>query len=98
MVKKLVIRFLRIIQRALVHESEQTRQVILGYYKFIQGQSSEEELYKTNLLLKNILKDLGFGFLVLLPFSPITIPMIAKLAQKYEIDIFPDWFKDTLEK
>jgi hypothetical protein len=49
-------------------------------------------------LLKNILKDLGFGFLVLLPFSPITIPMIAKLAQKYEIDIFPDWFKDTLEK
>ena len=37
-------------------------------------------------------------FLVILPFSPITIPMIAKLAQKYEVDIFPDWFKDTIEK
>ena len=98
MFRKLVIRLLGIIQKALLHESEQTRQVIIGYYKFIQGESSEEELYKTNLLLKNILKDLGFGFLVLLPFSPITIPMIAKLAQKYEIDIFPDWFKDTLEK
>jgi|TARA_B100001105_G_C22342700_1_gene422049 hypothetical protein len=98
MFRKLVIRLLGIIQKALLHESEQTRQVILGYYKFIQGDSSEEELQKTNLLLKNILKDLGFGFLVILPFSPITIPLIAKLSQRYDVDIFPEWFKDSLKK
>jgi len=98
MFKKIVVRVLNILQKALAHESEQTRQVIIGYYKYLQGESSKEELKKINFILRNILKDLGFGFLVILPFSPITIPMIAKLAQKYEVDIFPDWFKDTLKK
>jgi hypothetical protein len=34
----------------------------------------------------------------MLPFSPITIPLVAKLARKYDIDIVPDWFKDSLNK
>ena len=96
--KKLVIKFLGVVQKALLHESDQTREVISGYYKYIRGESSEEDLKKTNYLLRNVLRELGFGFLLIRPFSPITIPIIARSAKKYEIDIFPDWFKDSLKK
>jgi len=33
-----------------------------------------------------------------MPFAPITIPLLVKLAKKYEIDIVPEWFKDSLNK
>jgi hypothetical protein len=36
---------------------------------------------------------LGLGFLVLLPFSPISIPYVMKKAKEYEIDLIPDWYK-----
>ncbi|GIR06100.1 MAG: hypothetical protein CM15mP17_00560 [Gammaproteobacteria bacterium] len=44
-------------------------------------------------LLKTF-KNLGLGVLVILPFSPITIPYIFKKAQEYKIDIVPKWYKD----
>ena len=39
-------------------------------------------------------KNLGLGVLVILPFSPITIPYIFKKAQEYKVDIVPKWYKD----
>ena len=39
-------------------------------------------------------KNLGLGVLVILPYSPITIPYIFKKAQEYKIDIVPKWYKD----
>ena len=33
-----------------------------------------------------------------MPFAPITIPLLVKLAKKHEIDIVPEWFKDSLNK
>ena len=49
------------------------------------------------------IKSLGMGFLVLLPFSPVTIPYLVKKAKEHKIDIIPRWYKslrkhqDTLE-
>jgi hypothetical protein len=44
-------------------------------------------------------KNLGLGVLVVLPFSPITIPYIFKKAHEYKIDIVPKWYKDlTIDK
>ena len=45
-----------------------------------------------------ILKDLSFGLMAFIPFAPITIPMIAKFAKKHNIDLLPEWFKDSLKK
>jgi hypothetical protein len=28
----------------------------------------------------------------------VTIPILVKLARKYEIDIVPEWFKESLKK
>ena len=31
--------------------------------------------------------------LVVLPFSPISIPYILKKAKEFDIDLIPDWYK-----
>jgi len=36
---------------------------------------------------------LGLGILVILPFSPISIPYVLKRAKEYNIDLIPDWYK-----
>jgi hypothetical protein len=36
---------------------------------------------------------LGLGILVILPFSPISIPYILKKAKELEIELIPDWYK-----
>jgi hypothetical protein len=35
--------------------------------------------------------------MAVIPFAPITIPMIAKFAKKHNIDLLPEWFKDSLK-
>ena len=40
-----------------------------------------------------VLKNLGLGFLVILPFSPVTIPFLFKKAQELNIDLVPNWYK-----
>jgi hypothetical protein len=46
-----------------------------------------------NEQLKQILKNLGLGILIILPFSPITLPYIFSKAKELEIDLIPNWYK-----
>ena len=57
----------------------------------------KKDLQIANNQLKELLKDLGFGLLTSLPFSPITIPFILKLSKRYNVDIIPEWFKDSMK-
>ena len=59
------------------------------YIKFAEGRATEDELARANDQLAENFKNLGLGVLVVLPFSPITIPYIFKKAQEYKIDIVP---------
>ena len=52
---------------------------------------------KYNEQLKQIFKSLGLGVLVVLPFSPISIPYVLKKAKEFDIDLIPEWYK-TLSK
>ena len=71
--------------------------------KFIDGKATDDELNDANKQLEELIKSLGMGFLVLLPFSPVTIPYLVKKAKEHKIDIIPRWYKslrkhqDTLE-
>ena len=58
---------------------------------------TEEELEKANKQLNEILKDLSLGLMAIIPLAPITIPMIAKFAKKHNIDLLPEWFKESLK-
>jgi hypothetical protein len=63
------------------------------YFKSIEGSVSNEELDFANNQLKQVLKNLGLGILVVLPFSPITIPYLIKKSKEFNIDIVPKWYK-----
>ena len=91
-------RVLVLLKITLKQDTESTKEMLKTYYSFTQGNINEEELEKANKQLNILLKELGFGVLTILPFSPITIPLVARLAKKYQIDIVPEWFKDSLKK
>ena len=67
------------------------------YSDYVKGEANDEDIEKANKQLNEILKDLSFGLMAVIPFAPITIPMIAKFAKKYDIDLLPEWFKDSLK-
>ena len=82
-------RVLVLLQITLKQDTESTKGMLKTYYSFTQGNVDEEELEKANKQLNILLKELGFGVLTILPFSPITIPLVARLAKKNQIDIVP---------
>jgi len=63
------------------------------YIKYVEGSASNEELDFANEQLKQILKNLGLGILIILPFSPITLPYIFSKAKELNIDLIPNWYK-----
>jgi hypothetical protein len=67
------------------------------YSDYVKGEATEGDLEKANNQLNEILKDLSLGLMALVPFAPLTIPMIAKFAKKHNIDLLPEWFKDSLK-
>ena len=48
---------------------------------------------RANYQLKQVLRSLGLGILVVLPFSPISIPYVLKKAKEFDIELIPDWYK-----
>ena len=64
---------------------------------YAEGNASEKDMHEANAQLKEIFKSLGLGILVVLPFSPISIPYVLKKAKELEIDLIPEWYK-TLSK
>ncbi len=63
------------------------------YLKFVEGSVTERELELANSQLQQILKNLGLGILLILPFSPITLPYIFSKAKELNIDLIPNWYK-----
>ena len=57
------------------------------YSDYVKGEANDEDIEKANKQLNEILKDLSFGLMAVVPFAPITIPMIAKFAKKHNIDL-----------
>ena len=91
---KKIIAFLK---EKLTDETESSRAMLKTYSDYLKGEASDEELKKANQQLNEILKDLSLGLMAVIPLAPITIPMIAKFAKKHNIDLLPEWFKDSLK-
>ena len=53
----------------------------------------DDDVENANKQLKQIFKSLGLGILVILPFSPISIPYVLKKAKEHDIDLIPEWYK-----
>ena len=91
---KKIVDFLR---EKFTEETESTRTMLKIYSDYVKGEATDEDVEKANKQLNEILKDLSFGLMAVVPFAPITIPMIAKFAKKHNIDLLPEWFKDSLK-
>ena len=67
-------RTLKKLQQSFLTENIQNKKMLDIYIKYAEGDVSEE-LNNANEQLKEILKSLGLGVLIILPFSPV-IPYI----------------------
>ena len=92
-VKKIVV----FLKEKLTEETESSRSMLRTYSDFLKGEATEEDLEMANKQLNEIVKDLSLGLMAVIPLAPITIPMIAKFAKKHDIDLLPEWFKDSLK-
>ena len=63
------------------------------YANYIDGTASDKEIDEANYQLKQVFRSVGLGILVVLPFSPISIPYVLKKAKEYNIELIPDWYK-----
>ena len=86
-------RALKKLQQSFLTENIQNKKMLDIYIKYAEGNASEEELDNANEQLKEILKSLGLGILIVLPFSPVTLPYIFSKAKDLNIDLIPNWYK-----
>ena len=86
-------RVLSKLQESFLIENRENKKMLDVYIKYVEGSASNEELEFANEQLKQILKNLGLGILIILPFSPITLPYIFSKAKELEIDLIPNWYK-----
>ena len=76
-----------------MEENRENNKMLDTYLKFVEGSVTERELELANSQLQQILKNLGLGILLILPFSPITLPYIFSKAKELNIDLIPNWYK-----
>ena len=81
------------LQESFLVENRENKKMLDVYIKFVDGSASEDELEVANSQLRQILKNLGLGILLILPFSPITLPYIFSKAKELNIDLIPNWYK-----
>lgn len=97
-IKKKIQKILIRIKRELAKETRQTHFMFKVYGRHLQGRSSKNELKAANRQFAQVLKSMGLGILVVLPFAPVTLPFVVKIGKYFGIDILPDYFKDEEEK
>ena len=86
------------LKQILENEKEHSLDMIETYLRYTKGLASEEEMSEANKQFKNFLKTVGLGVFIVLPGSPVTLPLLVKLGHKFGIDIIPSAFKKNSPK
>lgn len=82
------------IKLALAQEKTETKEMLDTYKKYTMRQASNEEMTAANKQFVDLLKGLGIGVFAILPFAPITIPVVIKLGRWVGVEILPSSFSD----
>ncbi|KGJ98072.1 hypothetical protein [Thalassotalea sp. ND16A] len=83
---------------ALSQEKAETKEMLSIYRKYTRRQASEEEMQIANRQFLDLLKGLGLGVFAILPFAPITIPVMIKLSRLVGVEILPSSFSQDKNK
>jgi hypothetical protein len=77
---------------ALAQEKQETKEMFEIYGKGIKGQANKQDLAIAHSQFFDLLKGLGLGVFAVLPFAPITIPLLVKLAKLVGVELLPSSF------
>lgn len=90
--RKQMIVQLKVLKRGLAQEKNETKYMLKVYRDFLQGRADRHQLVIAHQQMKDIIKAMGLGALLILPFSVLTLPILVKLAEKLGINLFPSAF------
>jgi len=79
---------------ALAQEKDETKEMLSIYRRYTLRQASPEEMKQANKQFLDVLKGLGIGVFAILPFAPITIPIVIKVGSWVGVDILPSSFQE----
>ncbi len=82
------------LKQALAQEKAETKDMLRTYQQYLRGQADKNEMKMANRQFLDLLKGLGIGVVAILPFAPITIPVIVKLGRAVGVDILPSAFSE----
>jgi len=77
---------------ALAQEKQETKAMLISYKNYTQGNATKEEMKLANEQFVDVLKGIGLGVFAILPFAPITIPLIVKLGRLVGVEVMPSAF------
>ena len=80
------------VKRGLAQETQETKAMLVTYQRFTRGQASKLEMAEANKQFVDVIRGVGLGVLVVLPFAPLTLPFIVKLGEKIGINVLPSAF------
>ncbi len=83
---------LRQLKRGLSEEKNETKDMLRIYRRYMNADASKEELAFANKQLRDLMKTMGLGILLVLPFSFLTLPVLVKLGEKLGISLLPSAF------
>jgi hypothetical protein len=82
------------IKLALAQERSETKAMLSTYRKYTMRQASRGDMLAANKQFVDLLKGLGLGVFAVLPFAPITIPVVIKVGRWVGVEILPSSFAD----
>jgi hypothetical protein len=81
------------LKEILAEESDMTKHILSTYGKYLVGTVKKEDINKANANLIEILKALGVGSVILLPFSFFILPILVKIGRWLGVELLPEHFK-----
>ncbi|QQX78902.1 hypothetical protein JK628_15195 [Shewanella sp. KX20019] len=87
-----------VVKEALSQEKQETKEMLVTYKRYTRKQANKEELIEANKQFADLLKGLGLGVFAVLPFAPLTIPLVLKLGKMVGVDVLPSSFNNMSER
>lgn len=101
-IKFIILANLISLRKVLNTESAQSRRMLDIYYRQLRGDATKNEIIEANTLFRELLKTIGFGAYISLPFTLFTLPLISRLGKYFKINILPksfdEWEKNIKQK
>ncbi len=83
------------LKAALAQEKIETKNMLRTYKKYTKKQANQQEMKIAHQQFFDILKGLGLGVFAVLPFAPITIPILVKLGRLVGVEVLPSSFNTS---